>query len=1424
MADYTPPSNGLPFNFDSRSGYSRPDLTSVNFNFGTMLSVYSTLGASITPVQSYTTTTYSYLKYCDDVAVLYGDSVQILRGKCHYGGIRDLSATLLVNTYERFYEHGDASITGMLRVILTSDLWGLLVADKFKGLSNVRSTVKVSDSQQSTINSSLKLVASSVVDIPSYVKASWCGSTNIPTSVGSHQPSDIWTYIGAHTMAELSSAIRGSLETQVLDLASYIGAHQHTDLMSRLVGSGSSYVSISSYLSAAKRTGYHDLSSQIGAHEFVSLLAQIKSVSTSIYAELTAYLSGVRRSGIADLSADLSSHAPLNIRSSVRPLHKDSSVLFDSVFGYDTYNLASMLLSHPPSSISSSLKGVASAHADVHQSVYGWDTYNLTSMLGMHRPSDILSVVSAHEPAELNVSIRSWVSNSTHSIAAGVYGWQTSDLMSAVIPHSPGNIRIAIKGYVSGMASDMTLGIYGWDHSSVSGYIGVHQYKNLGSLMKARVINVPDDLPTNVHGWQEVMLPGRMSGICSPNITASVRGWNRVARSDLAYSIIGWQVDNITSEIGSHLPSHLYASVFPHAAPELSAIIKGWVYNTSRMVSANLHGWQATDLQSFSAAHYPSNLRVMLKAFSVVETSDVPTSIHGWDTSNIVSVIDKHLPSNVNSAIIGMDRVGVDVQASVMGYQKAELRSMIEHHQPGEIYSSVFGWRVSNVLSTVAVHEPVSLTAGVEYHDPSNILAYVSVNIREMSNVSSYLYGMRRKSESNVGSIVSTHAPTDINVSIRTDIREYVDVMAAVYGIRKSSFSSLAATIGTHSASNLLAFLKQVYKQSDDIYAHLNGIRRKSDADLHVVAASHTPGLIISYIRPVVTVPAHLDIDIVGIKKRGYGSMTSEVSSHLWKDLQVQMRINTRNSALLGATLRSFNFSVLTSNVSPLQFRNLGSLVDLIPGFDLGALLTVRPQGILSASMMVYSALNLYAHVKPVWAHDLSSSMQSHVHKNVPAVVRGYARSVESNIYSSTVGLTYVGLSVILRCKYMHSINSYLLPVTPVDIMSYLYGLQAADISADVEVVAYKYNLGAHIETNRNFLNLVNRINPILGVDNVQIQSIVKPFHVLDINSRLTIDPPNDLAASISSRGYTANLYSEIYPKYVRIITMISVITMVHSDMSAIINSSCRSSDYRVFTANLRCIYYGSIGAYVKCMLESPYSSNLGAMIGYSNTFYPIDKLELDINIRSARILVQDKLSIDVRIFGGSSYLSARINPLLMSKSIRASIYGVWIKPYEFELSHSREKVSHLRDALTRDSFEMVELSFKSIVKEYLFCEALGRSYKADSADRWVLNARSFVPRNDRLAIKRRFNRAKNISSISKFRTIDEAVRYMIDVVTERRFTSLQSLINISGSIRNLTCRIRTKYIPDNATIGGCIAPVSLSIFVRNPDNSIEKI
>jgi len=180
MANYTPPpKNNIPFHF-STGGYSKPDFGDVRFNFQTRETFSQTaeLQAAINVMGIYQEETYTFLRYCERYVVGYTNhGVQILKGRCFYGGIRDIGA------YIRPYS--------------TEDLGGYI-----------------------------KIFVTGQKDLPAHI-AGKVRAIDLPAFIGGHPPGNLPGYIRGLVFEDLSAQLN---QVYKYDLPATAGGHLPGDL------------------------------------------------------------------------------------------------------------------------------------------------------------------------------------------------------------------------------------------------------------------------------------------------------------------------------------------------------------------------------------------------------------------------------------------------------------------------------------------------------------------------------------------------------------------------------------------------------------------------------------------------------------------------------------------------------------------------------------------------------------------------------------------------------------------------------------------------------------------------------------------------------------------------------------------------------------------------------------------------------------------------------------------------------------------------------------------------------------------------------------------------------------------------------------------------------------------------------------------
>jgi hypothetical protein len=160
----------------------------------------------------------------------------------------------------------------------------------------------------------------------------------------------------------------------------------------------------------------------------------------------------------------------------------------------------------------------------------------------------------------------------------------------------------------------------------------------------------------------------------------------------------------------------------------------------------------------------------------------------------------------------------------------------------------------------------------------------------------------------------------------------------------------------------------------------------------------------------------------------------------------------------------------------------------------------------------------------------------------------------------------------------------------------------------------------------------------------------------------------------------------------------------------------------------------------------------------------------------------------------GLRNLGAYINGILTTSDLSAQINAVTPDPHGFERPKNREFVYFRNYMGEYLKFETAEISFRSIVSDYFYVSATGKAYKTDRLDRWITDVKSYIPRNVRLNIKRRFHRMMTLHDITDFSSVDEAVKFAIEYVTDYPEKNLGAYINITGKSNSLGASITPLY------------------------------
>ena len=191
---------------------------------------------------------------------------------------------------------------------------------------------------------------------------------------------------------------------------------------------------------------------------------------------------------------------------------------------------------------------------------------------------------------------------------------QTADLQAAINVISVGDTK-DLGAYIKATAQETKdLGarvrVFIRAYKNLSAYTNIFQsaYKNLGAVLTGELFKESENLPAYIYGIPPVDLP------------ALIKGWVREEDKDLSASIHGWDQEDLGGFLRPTIQSYA----------DLGAYVYGRVLGVP--LYAYIQAMQYRDLSATIGSFDYRNLQGILNS---VGPYDLPASIHGWDTKNL---------------------------------------------------------------------------------------------------------------------------------------------------------------------------------------------------------------------------------------------------------------------------------------------------------------------------------------------------------------------------------------------------------------------------------------------------------------------------------------------------------------------------------------------------------------------------------------------------------------------------------------------------------------------------------------------------------------------------------------------------------------------------------------------------------------------
>lgn len=615
-----------------------------------------------------------------------------------------------------------------------------------------------------------------------------------------------------------------------------------------------------------------------------------------------------------------------------------------------------------------------------------------------------------------------------------------------------------------------------------------------------------------------------------------------------------------------------------------------------------------------------------------------------------------------------------------------------------------------------------------------------------------------------------------------------------------------------------------IFSQTVDL-AGIIKIMRFGTLDLSANTATHLPEDIKYIIKPVHKVVLDFPGSIHGWQQL---DLHANILMHPPKDLEASVFVKRTSYEDLDISIHAWHIKDLQARLDRVFPFDLSATIDLIQPVDLSAYLKVRYAVDLKGYLKGWCIKNLSGDINSIFANDLNVKIygRDDMFKNLYFRIKGQAIEVQSLLSATIRGFIGKDLNAILIATYLSNLSGYLFPVRPKDISANIYGWDVSDLQIILNGQRGPWDLSASIFPNTNLRTLTATINSMAGTNILSNLPInIHSWETKNLTGSIDLIAAGNLRATLTPYMYAKNLRASIYPKMIRLSTVIDIATMEHRDLSAMINSFCVFTGYKDLSASLYTTYKSDLFAYIKALRYIYKPKILSASIGYADTITEVDKYEISFNVLESEMRTFDRYMIGFDTFGAVKYLSAYIKGIMRSSSLTATITAEAMDPYDFGKVKTTEEVVHLTYAGIFETFETVETSFKSLVKDYYYSSDGNFAWKTNRLDRWILEIKSFLPVNSSLKLKRRLHRETQLYNLKRFSDIDEAMRFAITYVTEYPQSDLSTSIFGRGRYSFLGATINPRYVKEGGvSLSGTLMPVVPTIIVGTEQGNVIKI
>lgn len=401
MPGYKPPSSkDIPFKFTD-TGYAKPTYNPTNADFSPEYTT-ADLKSAIQVMGIYQESTYTYKKHCPTYVVGYSPyGVQILKGPCVYGGIRDLGIFI----EGKAKDQGKSDLGAFLKRIQGQESYDLSVLIKVYEHLNLSAHIHGFDVRYLSAIIRTHPPENLIAHLNVFQRT----HTDLPSNIYGWQASDLHAYLTGVVFENIPASVYG---IPPRNLPAYLKVWPEDYLYASVYGWAKLDL-------AARIHGkpYRELGAYIGAHPWVNVTARIKGWARRVAADLSGYITAFQ---YRELSA--------------------------YIYSYEFKNLIVVIYPIP--------------YVPLQGIIHGWQEAYLPAILnGKDYPYNLTaSVIATGGLKNLSANIKSYTDIGIHrDLSISIHSWETTDLSSYVYVETEGILYASL--FVNGASRDISASI-----------------------------------------------------------------------------------------------------------------------------------------------------------------------------------------------------------------------------------------------------------------------------------------------------------------------------------------------------------------------------------------------------------------------------------------------------------------------------------------------------------------------------------------------------------------------------------------------------------------------------------------------------------------------------------------------------------------------------------------------------------------------------------------------------------------------------------------------------------------------------------------------------------------------------------------------------------------------------------------------------